>query len=155
MRSAVAMAVFAGLSVLTWQQLRPRARELDFSMYYVEALVMRHGGNPYRDDLRPAAAALGLRLAPFAHGDETPAFILVFEPLTLLKPERAYAVWFVLNTLLLGAAWYLLAGAQPRALTLGVAALTFTPLWDQYYFAQSQIVVLVALAAAMLLLERG
>ena len=34
-------------------ELPARATQLDFSHYYVSAMVAREGGNPYVDDLRP------------------------------------------------------------------------------------------------------
>src|SRR5580692_11079149 len=76
-------------------QAASRTRLWDFSHYYVSALAMRKGLNPYATDLRPLGRKIGLD--GIARATDTPFFILCFEPLTLLGPGAAYWVWFALN----------------------------------------------------------
>jgi hypothetical protein len=84
--SALAL-LYAGILLLS---LGSRARTWDFSHYYVSALAMRQGINPYATSLAPLASSLGLDIKEIDKATYPPTFILLFEPLTLLAPVSAY-----------------------------------------------------------------
>jgi len=69
-------------AVLIFGQLRGRVTRWDFSHYYLSALAMRAGVNPYTTDLRPLGRALAIE--GIDHATYPPAFLLCFEPLTLM-----------------------------------------------------------------------
>jgi Glycosyltransferase family 87 len=140
--------------------LPAHANRWDFSHYYVSALAMREGLDPYTADLTPLAARLELRIEEINRATYPPTFVLAFEPLTLLTPRAAYWTWFAMNVAALGAALWMLLGPgsgidPPLALALGALALLYPPLWDHFDFAQSQILVLLLLVLMMRSLRRG
>jgi hypothetical protein len=51
------VVAFISLSMI-FAELPARARRWDFSHYYVSALVLREGGNPYLTDIRPVGERL-------------------------------------------------------------------------------------------------
>ncbi len=60
----------------------------DFNHYYVSALALREGINPYVTRLDPMARSLGLDLAGINKASYPPTFLLCFEALTHLPPHR-------------------------------------------------------------------
>src|SRR5579859_1919193 len=93
-------------------QAAARIRLWDFSHYYVAALAMRHGHNPYSIDLRPLGRQIGLD--GIARATDTPFFLFCFEPLTLLRPAVAYWIWFAINAAALLLAMILILRTAPR-----------------------------------------
>ncbi len=130
-----------------------RSDQIDFSHYYVSALAMRQGIDPYVTDLRPLAASLGLEVAEMTIGTYPPTFILCFEPLTLLSPLHAYWLWTALNVVFFALALYLLLDGFPEdiELRLGLVglAILYTPVTDNFYYAQTQILILLLLVLFM------
>ncbi len=139
-------------------QAASRTRLWDFSHYYVSALAMREGLNPYAIDLRPLGRQIGLD--GIARATDTPFFILCFEPLTLLGPTAAYWVWFALNAVALILAMVLIMRSAARlnrrqVISLCAIMLLYPPLSNHIFFAQTQIVVLLLVVVAMRSLESG
>src|SRR5579864_8566924 len=93
-------------------QAAARTRLWDFSHYYVAALAMRDGLNPYAIDLRPLGQRLGLD--GIARATDTPFFLLCFEPLTRLSPGVAYWIWFAINAAALMLAMVSILRTAPR-----------------------------------------
>ncbi len=130
-------------------RLHTRWYDLDFSVYYYWAYALRTGIDPYSTDLVPLAARLGLLTGAF-RANYPPTFILCFEPLTLLRPEIAYWVWTGLNFILLFASLAaLVAGSGIGVLEMVVLvalAIFYQPVSENFFWAQSQIVLLLLLA---------
>jgi hypothetical protein len=144
----------------TFAELPARARRWDFSHYYVSALVLRDGGNPYLTNLRPIGERLGLQIGLIDRATYPPTFYLLFEPFTLAPPLAAYWLWIALTTAELAAALYLLFGpASGLSVRAGVVvsalALSYAPLGLHYHYAQCQILLLLMIAAMVRLMERG
>src|SRR5260370_40159437 len=88
--SPIIVALWVGAilhALLIFGQVRGRVTHWDFSHYYLSALAMRAGLNPYTTDLRSLGRALGIE--GIDHATYPPAFLLCFEPLTLMKDLSA------------------------------------------------------------------
>ena len=139
-------------------QAAARVRLWDFSHYYVAALAMRTGLNPYAVDLRPLGRQLGLD--GIARATDTPFFLLCFEPLTWLRPGAAYWTWFAINAAALVLAMVLILRAAPRLntrqlISLSAIILLYPPLSNHIFFSQTQIVILMLVVVTMRSLESG
>ncbi len=131
----------------------------DFSLYYVWSYAMRHGINPYATDLGPLGASLGLDVGVIRHANYPASFVLLFEPLTLLTPYKAYWTWTLINAgLLFCALALLLPGKNNLGRTWNYAllalALLYRPVGADFFFGQSAVLILFLLAAAMRLTQR-
>jgi len=152
----VALAFGYGLGFLA--RLPERANQFDFSHYYVSALAMRQGIDPYTTDLTPLAKSRGLEIEEINHATYPPTFVLCFEPLTWLAPIPAYRLWIAMNILFLGIALYLLLDGVPKGelqLSLVGLAILYAPITDNFYYAQTQILILLLLTLFMRWLESG
>jgi hypothetical protein len=78
-------------------------------------------------------------------------------PLAWFSPSSAYALWFSTSALCLVASLYLLFGRLDRrhALLYSLAALGFTPLADNFRWAQSQVFVMFGVLLFFRLIQRG
>jgi Glycosyltransferase family 87 len=131
----------------------------DFSNYYESAWAMRHGIDPYSTNLTPIGAQLGLETNWLVHASETPPFLLCFEPLTRMRPRVAFWIWTAINFSALAIAMYLLLvrrrGLSGRtALLLAGLMLMSAPMNLNFYWGQSQLIVLALMVAAMRAMER-
>jgi len=131
----------------------------DFSNYYESAWAMRHGIDPYSTNLTPIGAQLGLETNWLVHASETPPFLLCFEPLTRIRPRAAFWIWTAINFSGLATAMYLLLvrrrGLSSRtAILLAGLMLMSAPVNLNFYWGQSQLIVLALLVAAMRAMER-
>jgi len=131
----------------------------DFSNYYESAWALRHGIDPYSTLLTPIGDRLALETGGLLHASETPPFLLSFEPLTRLRPRTAFWIWIAINFLALAIAMYLLLvhrrGLSRRtAWLLAGLILMSAPVNLNFYWAQSQLIVLALLAGAMRAMER-
>jgi alpha-1,2-mannosyltransferase len=119
---------------------------MDFSHYYVSALMMRQGIDPYTTNMKPLAESLGLGGLDFSNATYTPTFLLLFEPLTLLIPLAAYWVWIAITMAFLAMSLYLLLDGLPRdyrlRLSLVGLVILYPPITDNFFYAQSQIMLL-------------
>jgi hypothetical protein len=134
-------------------------RQYDFSLYYVWSYALRHGTDPYATDLGPLGQRLGLHTGIFRHANYPASFVLLFEPLTLLSPQKAYWAWGFLNMVLLLGSLELLLGelrgaAWPWTPALWALALLYLPITLNFYLAQTQVLLLFLLAAALRCSER-
>jgi hypothetical protein len=154
-RTSILVLMCGGAAIhfaVTFAQIRQRTNEWDFSHYYVSALAMRQGLNPYTTDLRPLGRQLGI--AGIARATDTPFFLLCFEPLTLLRPAAAYWFWCALNLFALAAAIALIfreAGSLTRRQMIALVTLTalYPPVSNHFYYAQSQILILLLMVLTL------
>ena len=90
---------------------------------------------------------------------DTPAWLIFFEPFTLFRPATAYWAWITFNLLCLGAALLVLTReyGPPGADNWTVAALIllYPPIALNFWFAQSEVVLLSIFALALRELKRG
>ncbi|HJU29211.1 MAG TPA: glycosyltransferase 87 family protein [Candidatus Binataceae bacterium] len=144
--------------ILVLISLQGRYANNDYSGYYLAAYAMRHGLDPYRLDLTALGRSLGLQIGYLIHAADTPSFLAMFEPLTLLSPRPAYWTWMGLNAMAFVAALIMLLwradGMRRTTLWLLVAlAVLYPPLTFNMGWGQSQPLVLFLLALAMTALE--
>jgi hypothetical protein len=131
----------------------------DFSNYYESAWALRHGIDPYSMNLTPIGTQLSLETNWLVHASETPPFLLCFEPLTRLRPQLAFWIWTAINFSTLAIAMYLLL-ADRRGLTgrtawlLAGLMLMSAPVNLNFYWGQSQLIILALMVAAMRSMER-
>ena len=131
----------------------------DFSNYYESAWALRHGIDPYSTSLTPIGEQLSLETNWLVHASETPPFLLCFEPLTWLRPKVAFWIWTAINFSALAIAMYLLLAHRPSltgrtALLLAGLMLMSAPVNLNFYWGQSQLMILALMAAAMRAMER-
>src|SRR5579862_642241 len=138
-------------------QLRGASRRGDFSIYYACAVAMHRGLDPYAIDMRDFTRELGFEPDPFVHPADTPTFTLVTMPLAIVSPAIAYAIWFCASAVCLLASMYFLFGAMDRhrAILMSLAMLGFTPLADNFRWAQSQLFVMFGILMFLRLLRQG
>ncbi|HVA40543.1 MAG TPA: glycosyltransferase family 87 protein [Candidatus Binataceae bacterium] len=136
----------------------------DFKPYYVGALALREGINPYEGDFGTVFTEAGRPLSNLSVWEraepllDTPAWLIFFEPFTLLEPATAYWAWAAFNLLCLGAALFLLIReiGPPGADGWTVAALMllYPPIAINFWFAQSEVVLLLIFVLALRALGR-
>lgn len=141
-------------------QLRGASRRGDFSIYYACAVALSRGLDPYAINLTDFTGALGLEPDPFAHPADAPTFTLVTEPLALMSPANAYAIWFIASALCVAASLCLLFGPSSQlgcrtAILLSLGAVGFTPLADNFRWAQSEVFVMFGALLFFRLMQRG
>ena len=139
--------------------LRARQNQLDFSHYYTSAMALRAGQDPYTTDLTPYAAKAGLDIEHINHADYPPTFVLCSELLTFFPAPIAYWIWIGVSVIALGAALRILLSGLARddgimAWMLAALALMYPPIREHFYFAQSQILILLMVALAARAMER-
>jgi hypothetical protein len=113
---ALALWVIVGVAAVAVYESLPAemAGYKDFKAYYGGALALRHGLDPYGGDFAAVFARLGNPLGELSAWEraepqlDTPAWLLFFEPFTLLKPQSAYRAWAAFNLLCLAAALLIL-----------------------------------------------
>jgi Glycosyltransferase family 87 len=143
----------------TLTKMPDQSHRRDFSNYYESAWAMRHGIDPYSTNLTPIGAELGLETNWLVHASETPPFLLCFEPLTRIRPRAAFWIWTAINFSALTIAMYLLLvrrrGLSGRtALLLAGLMLMSAPVNLNFYWGQSQLIVLGLMVAAMRAMDR-
>jgi len=138
-------------------QLPGASRRGDFSIYYACAVAMHRGLDPYAIDMREFTRGLGFEPDPFIHPADTPTFTLGTMPFAMMAPATAYAIWLCASVLCLFASMYLLFGGMdlPGAILMSLATLGFTPLADNFRWAQSQVFVVFGILTFFRLLRRG
>ena len=132
----------------------------DFSNYYESAWALRHGIDPYSTNLTPFGAQLGLETNWLVHASETPPFLICFEPLTRLRPRVAFWIWTAINFSALATAMYLLlayrrALSGRTALLLAALMLMSAPVNLNFYWGQSQLIILALMVVAMRAMDRN
>ena len=106
------------------------------------------------------ARSLGLDVAGITKASYPPTFLLCFEALTHLPPHPAYWTWIGLNVAALAAALYLLLAAQRpldgrRASALLALTLMYPPLYQEFYYGETQCLLLLLAVLMMVCAERG
>jgi len=167
---ALRMIFYFGIAVLwfmgavqanvVFSTVRKRANKWDFSHYYLSALALREGDNPYINDLGKKGAQLGMQVDEINRATYPPSFLLCFEPMTLMRPVAAYWVWFALNVLMLATAYVVLLRVENHfslqaALSMIALSMLYLPLWHHFDFAQCQILILAIMLVMMRALRRG
>jgi Glycosyltransferase family 87 len=137
--------------------LPERVGREDFSCYYASAWTLRSGGDPYVQDLDPAAKRFGLHLGLLKRAVYTPTFMLSFEPMTFLRPRTAYWIWQALNAIALCVAMIMLLGDMSRrhALVVAPLMLAYPPVADHFAYAQCQFLLLLMLVIMLRWIEQG
>lgn len=159
--SPIIVALWVGAilhALLIIGQIRGRVTHWDFSHYYLSALVMRAGLNPYTTDLRPLGRALGIE--GIEHATYPPAFLLCFEPLTLMTPRAAYWTWFGINVAALALALVLLFREIPslrmrQVMALVPLAILYPPVGTHFFYAQPEVLILLLFVLMMWAMGRG
>lgn len=140
--------------------LHGREHYEDFAVYYLSALELREDIDPYATSFVPLEKRLGMNTHSIERGTHPPTFLVLFEPLTELPLRAAYWTWTGLSFVALAVALVLLLGRRsfldPRAaLALGALALWYAPVFLNFWFGQSNIVLLLMLVLMMRWMERG
>jgi len=130
----------------------------DFNHFYVAALAVRMGSNPYITDLDTLPPP-GLELGPVRIENQPPTLLLCFEVLTRLDPYTAYWIWAGICLASLVIALCLLLGEtslDPRQAFLFGAMLFLCPVvYEHFYYANMQIVITLVAVIAMCCMSRG
>ncbi len=134
--------------------LRGHERKEDFSVYYLSALELRAGIDPYSTNFKSLANTLGLETHALVRGTHPPTFLLLFEPFTALSIKTAYWTWSGLNFAALALALVLLFGLESQAkaataLALSAAAVWYAPVLLCFWFGQSNLLILLMLVLMM------
>ncbi|HVC45290.1 MAG TPA: glycosyltransferase family 87 protein [Candidatus Binataceae bacterium] len=140
--------------------LKVRTAGWDYCLFYSGALALRRGLNPYTDGMVTVARQIGVATAYLPHVINTPAFLLCFEPLTLIPIRSAYWVWFALNVGVLALALKILLDWKSTLESwakwnLVALVLLYPAMIDQFLFAQAQIVVLATMVLMMRWVDQG
>jgi len=157
---AAVLCICALLYVAAWMRILPRrAIHTDFSQFYVSALMMRNHQDTYNTDIHAAGAVLGLDTANIDQANYPPTFLMMFEPLTLLRPRAAFWLWTAINAGALAISlWMLLRPAAKYGarfiVSMTALALIYPPVTNHFYYSQSKIMLLLMLVGMMLALER-
>ena len=139
--------------------LPARANKLDFSHYYVSALMMRLGINPYATDIKPLASSLGLKVNAITLATYPPTFLLLFEPLTLLSPLPAFWLWSGMGMVFLAMSLCLLLDGLPEhhglRLSLVGLVILYPPITNNFVWGQTQLMLLFLFTLFMRWLASG
>lgn len=132
----------------------------DFNHFYVGALSLRLGSDPYTVKFDALARSLGLDIGVNHISNQPPTLLLCFEPLTRLNPLAAYWTWtgFSLISLVSALGLLLVSGTSlaPRQMLLFCALMfIYPPTYELFAFANTQSVVLLLVVTAMCCLRRG
>jgi Glycosyltransferase family 87 len=144
--------------VLAFVSLPPLAHRLDFVCYYDSALALRSGLDPYTTNLTAIGNRFGFETGPLIYGVDTPFFLLLFEPLTRFPPAAAFWVWTAINLVILAVAIYMLLVRRPgldasTGWLLGALILAFYPVGWNFFWAQTQVMIMAVLVLAMRAME--
>jgi hypothetical protein len=162
-RLVVVILCFAALLKICvlFSILPTRIKQWDFGQLYAAALMLREHGDPYTNNFASIGAALNIEMTPGYRSAEMPTLLLFLEPLTKLPVERAYWLWTGLNIIALALALFMLlrpsvSGLDPPTIWGLVAlALLYAPVSVEFVYAQTQIVILVLIVAAMRSMARS
>jgi hypothetical protein len=165
MKRAFPWLLLACLLAYGWQALGPWKERTwagegarDFASYYYAVQVASEGGDPYATRaLSRQARDEGTRkgVHPFFY---PPPFLAAFAWALPLDLTTAYHAWYWAEHLFLLAVLLALGRWVPdrgMALTLGLLAATFSPIADNDWMGQANLVVLAVAVPGLLLVERG
>jgi hypothetical protein len=134
----------------------------DFAPYYVQALAVRKGIDPYKDDLETVYTEAGLPLGDADMGTnhlgDTPTWALSLEPLTFLSFKTAFWAWQAFNILALAVALFLLIRelGPPGVDGCAVAALMalYPPVWLSISFGRGEMILLLLFVLALIAMKQ-
>lgn len=144
--------------VTAFTSMPPLEHRLDFVCYYDSALALRSGLDPYTGNLGAIGNRFGFETGPLIHGVDTPFFLLLFEPLTRFTPSTAFFIWTAINIAILALAMYALLVRRPgldasTGWLLGALILAFYPVGWNFFWAQTQVMIMATLVLAMRAME--
>ena len=164
-------AVQWGVPILLWcallliaisfiPHLRSRAIRNDFAVYYVAALELRSGVDPYATDFAQSALDRGFKIRQVSRSTEPPSFLLLFEPLTRFSPVTAFWIWQTINLASLATALILLLGptlglSGPLVWTLAGLAFAYPAVLSHVWYGQSKLPLLLMMVVIARLMRRG
>jgi Glycosyltransferase family 87 len=154
------LAVFAYVARFVLFVLPVPPKFSDFNHFYMGALSLRLGSNPYIVKYDALAHAMGVDIGPNHISNQPPTFMLCLEPLTSLTPLTAYRIWIGFCFMsFVSAIGLLLVGntslAPPQMLLLCALTFIYPPVYELFYFANTQTVILLLIVTAMCCLRRG
>jgi hypothetical protein len=149
-----ALCLATAFATMIGRSLPSKANQGDFAIYYVSALMMREGGDPYKAGLRTAGERLGLRTQPVDRSTDPPAFILCFEPLTRLRPRPAFWTWTAINFAALVASIALLLRREREISgytrwAIVAAVILYPPVADHMMTGQNKLLILLMLVLVL------
>jgi hypothetical protein len=118
----------------------------DFLAYYLPAVQLLHGGNPYYTHLPGVLAAA-----------DTPAWFLCFQLLARAAPHTAYWTWFWINVSALTLSLWLLIresgirGAE--AISIAAIGVMYPPIASNFWFGQSEVFLCFLLVVMLIALR--
>jgi len=132
----------------------------DFNHFYVGALSLRLGSDPYAVKFDALAHSKGVDIGVNHISNQLPTLLLCFEPLTKLGPRAAYWTWTGFSLISLVSALGLLlvsetSLARRQIFLFCTLMFVYPPTYELFYFANTQSVVLLLIVAAMCCLRRG
>jgi hypothetical protein len=132
----------------------------DFNHFYVGALSLRLGSDPYAVKFDALAHSKGVDIGVNHISNQLPTLLLCFEPLTKLGPRAAYWTWTGFSLISLVSALGLLlvsetSLARRQIFLFCTLMFIYPPTYELFYFANTQSVVLLLIVAAMCCLRRG
>ncbi|HXN87541.1 MAG TPA: glycosyltransferase family 87 protein [Candidatus Binataceae bacterium] len=158
--AGIVVVASAGLLylVVILVQLPGGSQRGDFSIYYACAVAALCGLDPYAINMTDFTRELGFEPDIVAHPTDTPTFTLMTEPLAMLSAPTAYAIWVGASSLCLVGSLLLLFGPSSglegkTAILFSLGALGFTPLADNFRWAQSEVFVLLGVLVFFRLFE--
>jgi hypothetical protein len=163
---AIALWIIVGAAAVIVYKALPSsvAGYQDFRPYYVGSLALRRGINPYDGDFETVFTEAGRPLGSLSAWErtepllDTPAWLVFFEPFTFLKPATAYWAWATFDMLCLAAALFVLISdiGPPGAdgWTIAALMLLYPPISINFWFAQSEVFLLLIFVLALRALRR-
>jgi hypothetical protein len=132
----------------------------DFGHFYTAALSLRLGSNPYTDKFDALAHSKGVDIGVNHISNQTPILLLCIEPLTRLGARTAYWIWigisFASLVFALGLLLFTETSLALREMLLFTGLLfIYPPVYELFYFANTQCLILLLIVAAMYCLRRG
>ena len=150
-RNAVAATLFITAALYAfgvYRQLQCLLTYCDFDVYYLPAVQLLKGMNPYLTTRMQGALVVA----------DTPTWLLCFEPIATLTRYTAYWTWFWINvSALLLSIWLLIRESDIRgADAVSVAALVwmYPPLAENFWWGQSEIFLCLVLVLMLVALRR-
>jgi hypothetical protein len=137
-------------------------RHNDFAHYYISADLLKQGENPYAKPIRNLYRGYGLlNRPPINHATNPPALVLLTVPLTVLSPDRAFALWTVIQLLAYGTALFLVCRLMELRLepletaVLVLASVLMYPATSHLMYGQTQMLIFFLLVLGLSLVAKG
>lgn len=159
-RGALALLWVVVLAHVVRFTFRLPPRFSDFNHFYVAALSARLGSNAYVAKYDELARSLKLDIGFIDISNQPPTFVLCFEPLTRLGPRAAYWTWVGFSLVSFAFALALLLTTETsltfrQMLLLCALTILYPPLFENFYFGNTQTVILLLIVVAMHCLRRN